>query len=60
MVVVLACGYAFAESREPNQDTSVLARSLRPDYVKQWYIYNDDKLDGILNPGDTKIATFKN
>jgi hypothetical protein len=59
-VVLLACGYAFAQPREPNQDTSVLARPLRSDYVKQWYIYNDDNLDGILNPGDTKIATFKN
>ena len=32
----------------------------RGDYVKTWYIFNDDVTDGILNPGDTMIGTFKN
>ena len=41
-------------------DSNPTSRALRTDYVKTWYIFNDSKLDGILNPGDTMIATFKN
>ncbi|MDY7011079.1 MAG: PEP-CTERM sorting domain-containing protein [Planctomycetota bacterium] len=47
-----------AAPSEPNSDPS--CRGLRTDYVKTWYVYNDDRLDGILNPGDTEINTFEN
>ncbi len=36
------------------------SRELRPDYVSTWYIYNDDNLNGILDPGDTSLETFEN
>ena len=39
-------------------------RSLRDDpnreYVTNWYIFNDDQNNGILDPGDTYIDEFKN
>ncbi len=35
-------------------------RDLRTDAVKEWYIYNDRNLNGILDPGDQKIDVFKN
>ena len=40
-------------------------RPLRTDYVKTWYIYSDlnvghGNTNGILDPGDTIIGTFKN
>ncbi len=39
-------------------------RDLRTDYVKTWHIYSDKNpiqgTNGILDPGDTKINTFKN
>ncbi|MCD4699280.1 MAG: PEP-CTERM sorting domain-containing protein [Phycisphaerae bacterium] len=47
-----------AAPSEPNPDPSF--RGLRTDYVKTWHIYNDDQLDGILNPGDTEVANFEN
>ena len=49
---------ATAALLEPEKDAGF--RDLRSDYVKQWYIYNDSRLDGILNPGDTMITTFNN
>jgi len=35
-------------------------RDLRDDYVKTWYIYNDESPDGILDPADTRVETFQN
>jgi hypothetical protein len=35
-------------------------RDLRDNFVRDWYIFADTKNDGILNPGDTRVATFKN
>ena len=35
-------------------------RDLRDNYVRTWDIYNDSQLDGILNPGDTKVGQFMN
>ncbi len=40
-------------------------RALRPDHVKTWYIFSDlntqhTNVNGILDPGDTLIASFKN
>ncbi len=49
---------ALAAPVEPIPDTTF--RSLRTGYVKTWHIFNDSKLDGILNPGDTRIETFRN
>jgi hypothetical protein len=57
VVLVMPMGVGAAPS-EPNPDPTF--RDLRTDYVKTWHIYNDDQLDGILNPGDTEIATFNN
>lgn len=35
-------------------------RELRPDYVRQWHIFNDSQVDGVLNPGDTYVDSFQN
>jgi hypothetical protein len=35
-------------------------RDLRPDFVRTWHIFADTVNDAILNPGDTRIAEFKN
>jgi len=35
-------------------------RPLRDDYVKDWFIYMDTTVDGILNPGDTQVDQLKN
>ena len=35
-------------------------RDLRTDFVRKWHIFADTENDGILNPGDTRIGTFKN
>jgi hypothetical protein len=58
LLLALSGGQVLAALVEPNVPN--WPRGLRPDYVKTWYIYNDSKLDGILNPGDTFMATFKN
>ena len=57
VVLVMPLGVGAAPT-EPNPEGWF--RDLRTDYVKTWHIYNDDRLDGVLNPGDTEIATFKN
>ena len=43
---------------EPNSEPYF--RPLRSDYVKEWFIFRDTNTDGILNPGDTEVAQFKN
>ncbi|MBS3734353.1 MAG: PEP-CTERM sorting domain-containing protein [Phycisphaerae bacterium] len=58
MVVAVTAVPAVAGLSEPNPEAAY--RGLRDDYVKTWHIYNDSKLDGILNPGDTEITTMKN
>ena len=35
-------------------------RDLRTDAVRTWHIFSDTVNDGILNPGDTRIAEFQN
>jgi hypothetical protein len=35
-------------------------RDLRTDFVRDWYIFADTKNDGILNPGDVRVAEFQN
>ncbi len=57
VVLVMPLGVGAAPT-EPTPDAAF--RALRSDYVKTWHIYNDDQLDGILNPGDTKVSTFEN
>jgi hypothetical protein len=49
---------ALGALNEPLPDSS--CRDLRTDYVANWYIYNDNITDGILNPGDTLIDSFQN
>ncbi len=44
---------------EPLPETSYY-RSLRSDYVKDWYIFQDTTADGILNPGDLVADHLKN
>ncbi len=56
-VLIMPLG-AGATPTEPNPDG--YCRDLRTNYVKTWHIYNDDQLDGVLNPGDTEIGTFEN
>lgn len=58
MVILLVGSVSSAALLEPDPDAS--SRELRPEYVKLWYIFNDSNTDGILNPGDTHIETFKN
>lgn len=58
LVVTLASSALAAPLTEPTPEP--VYRDLRTDYVKTWYIYNDDQTDGILNPGDTLIDTFEN
>jgi len=43
----------------------IVYRDLRPDYVRDWHIFSDQNLqhgvtNGILDPGDVHIETFKN
>jgi len=47
-----------AAPMEPTENASY--RPLRNDYVKDWYIFNDQNLNGILDPGDEKVGQFKN
>ena len=49
---------AQAAPLEPTPET--VFRPLRDDAVKTWYIYNDRNLNGILDPGDEKVAEVKN
>ena len=35
-------------------------RGLRADYLRTWYIFGDEVNDGILNPGDKELDSFKN
>jgi hypothetical protein len=58
LTLLVIAGPAAADPLEPTP--YVGHRDLRDDYVKPWYIYNDSKLDGILNPGDTEIRSFNN
>ena len=58
LVGVLSSGVAFGVPVEPTASTDY--RALRPDYVRTWYIYNDSNTNGILDPGDTKVAAFDN
>ncbi len=57
-LLMIAPSVVRAAPVEPDPDPTF--RGLRTDYVKTWHIYNDDQLDGILNPGDTEIANFQN
>ncbi len=64
IVIALLCLPATAaidpsvNPHEPNPDPG--SRGLRSDYVKTWYIYNDDNTNGILDPGDTALDSFEN
>ncbi|HUS46528.1 MAG TPA: PEP-CTERM sorting domain-containing protein [Phycisphaerae bacterium] len=51
-------GVSRAAPQEPTASPDF--RPLRDGYVKTWYIYNDRNLNGILDPGDEKIAAFDN
>jgi len=33
---------------------------LRPDFVRTWHIFSDEETNGILDPGDIRIADFEN
>ena len=54
VVVVVAQGVPT----EPTPEAGF--RPLPDDYVKTWYIYNDRNTNGILDPGDERIAEFRN
>lgn len=43
-----------------NSDGTQNVRGLRDDYVRTWYIFRDEDNNGILNPGDKKLDSFKN
>ena len=43
-----------------NSDGTKNVRGLRDDYVRTWHIFGDEVTDGILNPGDKKLDSFKN
>ncbi len=57
---------AYAADLPPDfQTVDPTMRALRSDAVKTWYVYTDENTDhgvvnGILDPGDTQIATFQN
>jgi len=57
-LLLLPAVSALAAPTEPTPEPAF--RDLRTDYVKTWYIYNDSNTNGILDPGDTKIACFDN
>ncbi|HPS52638.1 MAG TPA: PEP-CTERM sorting domain-containing protein [Phycisphaerae bacterium] len=54
MLIIAAAG-AMAEPT-PSSDY----RDLKSDYVQTWYIWSDTNCDGILDPGDTKVAAMNN
>jgi len=56
-ILVLALPIRGAPT-EPTEDLTY--RPLRNDYVKNWYIFNDKKLNGILDPGDQQVGRFDN
>jgi hypothetical protein len=62
LLAVATCGAGRVSGsvleHEPNSEPYY--RDLRADYVKDWYIFKDTVTDGILNPGDTLVAQFKN
>ena len=49
---------AVTEVHAPTEDPDY--RDLRDGYVRTWYIFNDSLLDGVLNPGDTRITALDN
>lgn len=52
---------ALAAPIEPTPYTTADGyRALRSDFVKPWYIYADTNNNGILDPGDRKVATIQN
>ncbi|MBN1943054.1 MAG: PEP-CTERM sorting domain-containing protein [Phycisphaerae bacterium] len=57
--LVIVSGMAAA-AIEPTPLSGPNMRPLRTDYVRTWYIYNDDKPDGILDPGDHCINMMDN
>jgi len=61
LVVLFAYGAngAFGSVLEHEPTPEPYYRSLRSDYVKDWYIFQDTVTDGILNPGDALVAQFK-
>ena len=56
MLIIAAAG-ALAQV-EPTPSASY--RDLRSDYVSAWHIWSDTNNDGILDPGDTKVASMNN
>ena len=58
LVGIIQVQSVWGSPQEPTPDPTF--RALRSDYVKNWYIYNDSNVDGILDPGDTFVRTFKN
>ncbi|MCK4625425.1 MAG: PEP-CTERM sorting domain-containing protein [Phycisphaerae bacterium] len=61
-LLVVVPSVARSAPSEPNPDAAF--RGLRTGYVKTWHIYSDKNpvkgTNGILDPGDTEIATFEN
>ncbi len=58
LTLLLVAGGAWATLEEPSESGDY--RGLRSDYVREWYIFSDTLTDGVLDPGDTYIATMKN
>jgi len=60
-IPLLQAAHATPSEPVPRSDW----RDLRPGYVKTWYIFSDSnsvhgQVNGILDPGDKLVASFKN
>lgn len=60
LAILILSGVVTADPMEPTPLVSPTMRPLRPDYISNWYIYNDANTDGILNPGDQQINIMDN
>lgn len=57
VMLIIAAASTMAQV-EPTPSSSY--RGLRSDYISTWYVWSDTNEDGILDPGDTKVAAMNN
>jgi hypothetical protein len=60
LVPVYGPGVDSANVAGPVLNPNAAIRDLREDFVRTWHVFADTQLDGILNPGDTRVGEFKN
>ena len=60
IAVSFSAGGAIGDVLQHEPNSQPYYRPLRSDYVKDWFIFRDTNTDGILNPGDSKVAKFTN